>query len=709
MKRYIFISPHLDDAAFSAGALMSFLSPNHHVEVINVFTQGSSNLTFSGKQYLKQCGYQDYLHLFQDRVIEDRRALNLLGIKSKNLGFIDALWRQVPRYRIPLAELNAVYPTYRFHITRGKVSPHDQALIKKIAKRLRSIVGGGNVQVYCPVGHGHIDHQIVKLACELAFGIDKLIYWLDFPYSQRTNFQEESYQEVEHKLSAHHYVQKLKICRAYLTQYPLVIGDDQTIMRTAEKYYRYRHSKSHNPNFWSHLKAFAFEPRSYLYNLFSPASPIHSLSARTNLDRAKKKLLQKLKALLPGLEPQLIGSSGIKTPGRDIDIIIPVDNKSLRESSMLLTKHFGHAFKIRKEMVQWKFIYHGIPVDLDLLVRESSRCVEQLLINQAIYFYPKLKIAYLELQSSITHLSPVNQSVRKILFYHDVLTFAKNNTPPHPAKIGRFNFKRQMSLGQVGGQYSFAHYQASDGTQAILKIAKKSRRDRWLQNELAVYRYFENLSFPKGVISPPSLFGAGNHLGKPYLLLEKLAGQPIGNLSPTIKATSLIQVLNCLHNLNSYTPKGVVVRSRLFYLLLFPYRCLKAIIYDFKNIKPVLLALKYLLSHVSSIFIPCPILLIHRDVNDYAVLKYRNRLHLLDFQLSAVGDIAIDWGVILVKYSQESKVVRAIIRYLIREKRDILPLIYSLAVVIAVYDLGEPNGHHHNSKYYLSHILSKTI
>jgi len=41
-----FISPHLDDAALSAGGLIAYLSQHTHVEVIDVFTEAKTLYAF---------------------------------------------------------------------------------------------------------------------------------------------------------------------------------------------------------------------------------------------------------------------------------------------------------------------------------------------------------------------------------------------------------------------------------------------------------------------------------------------------------------------------------------------------------------------------------------------------------------------------------------------------------------------------------------
>lgn len=186
-----FISPHLDDAALSAGGLISYLAGKVPVTVINVFTEvHNERPTLSAKAFLKQSGVKKADKLFTKRRKEDSKVFNKIGVKVVNLGFIDVLWRKKEyegwfRNSVGklLPELKHTYPTYRFHAGLGKVSDKDRKLTTDIKKRLEDIVGKRkNSMVICPVGIGkHVDHVIVRAVASDTF--KKIIYWSDFNYS----------------------------------------------------------------------------------------------------------------------------------------------------------------------------------------------------------------------------------------------------------------------------------------------------------------------------------------------------------------------------------------------------------------------------------------------------------------------------------------------------------------------------------------------
>ena len=117
-----FISPHFDDAALSAGSLLSYLSKKTSVTVINVFTKCGPINTLSARAYLRQLKCHSAEELYLQRAKEDKNFFSSIGAKSVNLNYVEALWRQFEKKPgKTLAELDHIYPTYRFHIISGKI------------------------------------------------------------------------------------------------------------------------------------------------------------------------------------------------------------------------------------------------------------------------------------------------------------------------------------------------------------------------------------------------------------------------------------------------------------------------------------------------------------------------------------------------------------------------------------------------------------
>ncbi|MCL5667025.1 MAG: PIG-L family deacetylase [Patescibacteria group bacterium] len=167
-----FVSPHLDDAALSAGGLISCLAGKVKLKIITVFTKASAApYTLSIKKFLNMCGYADAEKFYCSRTAEDARAWSGLGVEFAHLGFIDALWRRKRRQSLFakfIPEWQYLYPTYRFHVISGKIAEEDFVLKTNITKALeKALSAAGSATIFCPAGFGgHVDHILAREACK---------------------------------------------------------------------------------------------------------------------------------------------------------------------------------------------------------------------------------------------------------------------------------------------------------------------------------------------------------------------------------------------------------------------------------------------------------------------------------------------------------------------------------------------------------------
>lgn len=187
----VFISPHPDDAVFSAGELILRLAPETKVTIITVFTEASPPPhTLSAKAFLRQCGYENALTLFNARREEDRAACQELKINFSHLGFADASFRKKEKksgimkiFGDFIPELAHVYPTYRTNVISGKIAKEDKNTLLEIEKKLQAVKENFKPGfVFCPLGIGNnADHIITRDICRKLFS--KPIFWEDFPYN----------------------------------------------------------------------------------------------------------------------------------------------------------------------------------------------------------------------------------------------------------------------------------------------------------------------------------------------------------------------------------------------------------------------------------------------------------------------------------------------------------------------------------------------
>ena len=181
-KKYIILSPHLDDAVLSAGSLISFLVQQEiELKVVTVFTEGSQLLSIATKQLLKNANFKDAVKYFQTRRSEDIDALKMLSVNSfEHLGFIDSEWRT-------LKNGSAIYDDSQL----ATIHDQEEMLYNKIVNCFKRIFDTEkNVCIVAPLARGrHIDHQIVRNAATNV--CQKIMYYEDFPYSSRYENENE--------------------------------------------------------------------------------------------------------------------------------------------------------------------------------------------------------------------------------------------------------------------------------------------------------------------------------------------------------------------------------------------------------------------------------------------------------------------------------------------------------------------------------------
>lgn len=181
------VSPHLDDAVLSCGALLARLTLTCPVAVVSVFTTAAPPPAwgFAARRQLRLLGAPDAAAHFAERRAEDIAVLKEMGSAWIHLGFRDALFRRVDETATgPMGNGRAAYPTYRFHAIRGRIARSDAGLAAEVRRRIQgAIVSSRATVVFGPLGVGrHVDHLITRHAVE---GLElPAIYYSDFPYSE---------------------------------------------------------------------------------------------------------------------------------------------------------------------------------------------------------------------------------------------------------------------------------------------------------------------------------------------------------------------------------------------------------------------------------------------------------------------------------------------------------------------------------------------
>lgn len=156
--RAVFLSPHLDDAAFSCGGEIARLRREGKVLVLNVFTKYLANAR------------KAQVNLSDDRYQEEQSAAGILGYEYKYLNELDIFFRH-PRFE---SGGNIFLPLEKDQIE----------YLPKVRKiLLDSLEDMTFDHLYLPLGIGwHTDHILTFLALLDSPFRNKILFYEDAPY-----------------------------------------------------------------------------------------------------------------------------------------------------------------------------------------------------------------------------------------------------------------------------------------------------------------------------------------------------------------------------------------------------------------------------------------------------------------------------------------------------------------------------------------------
>lgn len=176
----VFLSPHLDDVVLSCGdLLLKEKEAGKNVCVLNIFSGifRGEDIPLLAKKFHERWNHQN--EVVEMRLMEDDKALQYLGVRKNQLGYLDCIYRKDTKGRDRVISEEEI-----FNADIGK----DQELILALTKELRAWVLKENVKViYAPLGiGGHIDHHIVRnCVCNLNMESVTIIFYEDVPYVMR--------------------------------------------------------------------------------------------------------------------------------------------------------------------------------------------------------------------------------------------------------------------------------------------------------------------------------------------------------------------------------------------------------------------------------------------------------------------------------------------------------------------------------------------
>ena len=220
MRTALAISPHLDDAAFSAGGTLARLARRGwRVVIATVFTRSVPNPQGFALACQLDKGLPPDADYMAIRRAEDEAACAALGAEARHLPFAEAPHRG---YGSASALFAGVRP--------------DDGGGGDIAGMLRNLASTLDPDLLLgPRGVGaHVDHLVVREAMARAFG--QTLLWTDWPYAGRTDAPDPYAATDEHArrlaVPLRDLPAKLDACAAYATQLGFQFGGEAA-MRAA--------------------------------------------------------------------------------------------------------------------------------------------------------------------------------------------------------------------------------------------------------------------------------------------------------------------------------------------------------------------------------------------------------------------------------------------------------------------------------------------
>jgi len=169
--RWVYLSPHLDDAALSAGGLI--YEQTHSGIPVETWTfmcgyPPEGELSPSAQFLHAQWGFSSAEEAVRMRRMEDEKAANILGAKTVHFDFLDCIYRR------------GVNGDWLYSGISVAPQEDDARLPQQIADAISARLMPDDVLV-CQLSVGsHVDHVLVRQTAELLGR--PLLYDIDVPY-----------------------------------------------------------------------------------------------------------------------------------------------------------------------------------------------------------------------------------------------------------------------------------------------------------------------------------------------------------------------------------------------------------------------------------------------------------------------------------------------------------------------------------------------
>lgn len=229
----LYLSPHLDDAAFSCGGqIHAAAHAGKRVLVVSFHTADPPAGELSDLALYLHGEWGLGPEVMEVRREEDRKACAVLGAELRHEPLTDALYRRgsggEPYYDSPSA-------------LRGPPAEEDLAHLDALAQVMQALPPAD--RVYAPLAAGgHVDHRLTRRAAENVFG-RLLEYYEDYPYvrsrvvlAKALGLRPWCFRTVD--LDEDDLAAKIRAIACYATQLSTAFADEVDMARQVGDFYR---------------------------------------------------------------------------------------------------------------------------------------------------------------------------------------------------------------------------------------------------------------------------------------------------------------------------------------------------------------------------------------------------------------------------------------------------------------------------------------
>jgi LmbE family N-acetylglucosaminyl deacetylase len=235
LVRPVYLSPHLDDAVLSCGALMFLQSRDGNRPTVITCFAGIPERPVKSSFALEQHTKWGLVHAVRERRREDSVAQGLLGSTPLYLDYFDCIYRRG-------SEQGAYLYTSEAALF-GQVHPGEEGLPADVASRLLTTLPPSSTDIYAPLGLGHhVDHQLTLAAALLLRKRGcSVLFYEDYPYAEQPDELDRTFSgwhtpptPIVKPISETALSAKVRAISAYRSQLPVLFGDqDQARDRIA--------------------------------------------------------------------------------------------------------------------------------------------------------------------------------------------------------------------------------------------------------------------------------------------------------------------------------------------------------------------------------------------------------------------------------------------------------------------------------------------